>query len=97
QLRIQPVARGPPRLGGNDLHRLARSQAGKQGDHLPVHPRPPAAVPQVSVQVIGEIHRGSARWQLDDTRLRRHDINTLAGGISGANRRSTFWYAGWRG
>ncbi|MNS54654.1 hypothetical protein D3C72_874610 [compost metagenome] len=48
-----------------------------QRHHLPIDTGAPAAVPQVGMQVIGEVHRRGAGGKLDHARLRRQHVDAF--------------------
>ena len=79
--RVEPVAGGtnpwPARLRGDNLHALAALQGRVERHHLAVHLRAAAAVAEVGVQRVGEIHRRRTRRQVDDLTLRGDDVQRV--------------------
>jgi hypothetical protein len=54
----QPVPAGARGLAGDDLHPVARDQLRVEGHDAAVHLRPDGAVPDLGVDVVGEVYRG---------------------------------------
>ncbi len=77
QLGIEPVHRRAALADGDDLHRLPVAQRGLQRHHLAVDARAAAAVADVGVQRVGEVHGRAAGRQLDDAGLGCEHVDAI--------------------
>ena len=66
-------------LGGEDLHHLAVLQRALEGDELAVDPGADAAVADLGVDGVGEVHGGRADRQVDHVALGGEDEDLFAG------------------
>ena len=75
--RIEPVAARAPGLGGNDLDRFRILQPVIERDDGPVHLGSAAAVADVRVQRVREVHGRRPLRQVDDLALRREHVDAV--------------------
>src|SRR5690606_8416895 len=68
---------GADAFGGDDLYRLAVLERCVERYQYAIHTRPPAAMADVTVQVVGKIDRRGTVGQLDDTGFRRQYIDAV--------------------
>ena len=74
----EPVPRGPPlALGGQHLDDVSGAQLVVQGHDLAVDAGADAAVPDVGVDLVGEVQRGGSRGQRFDLALGGEDIDLV--------------------
>ena len=72
---VEPGRIGAGGVGSDDFHAVAGTQAGAQGNHVVVDTGGNAAVADVGVHGIGEIHRRGAFGQHEDFAFRREYIH----------------------
>ena len=77
QLGIDPVARGPADLRGNDLDPLAVLERGVERDHRAIDARAATAVAEARVHGVREIHGRGAPRQVDDFALGRQHVDRV--------------------
>ena len=78
QRRRHPVAAGTALLGGENFHLLAGVEVVVERHDVTVHLGAPAAVPHLGVDVIGEIHRRGAGFQVHHMAVRGEHIDPVA-------------------
>jgi len=74
---VEPVPAGTALLGGEDLDLIPRLQLIVQGYQAAIDLGATAAVPDLTVNQIGKVHRRGAGRQVDDVSLGRKDVYTL--------------------
>ena len=78
QRRCHPVAAGATLLGGENLHLLTGVEIVVERHDVAVHLGAPAAVPHFGVDVVGEIHRRGAGFQIHHMAVRGEHVDPVA-------------------